>query len=130
MSHPTSSPTRQSNRGVRFYDFFEDPTRHALDERSNVQDAHIANTLVYALAIDSRQIETGTLFFALKGSVALGVSSEEQDIELQIKLRDHIQSALDQDAALILSEVPAIRLGLAHEFRIVYVADLRDSPSF
>jgi UDP-N-acetylmuramoyl-L-alanyl-D-glutamate--2,6-diaminopimelate ligase len=125
MNQSTSSPTNQSNHGVKFCDFFADLTHPALVGTSNVQDAHIANTLIYALAIDSRKIEAGSLFFALQGSVASGTLSKEQEIERHTKMKNYIQSALDQHAALILSEVSPIGLGFADESRIVYVADLR-----
>ncbi len=125
MNQPTSSSTNRSNRGVRFCDIFEDPMLQVLAENSMVYDTAIANTLISALAIDSREIATGTLFFALKGSVALGTSTEEQQMQLQLKMRKYIQSALALDAALVLSEVPAVTLGFENEFRIVYVADLR-----
>lgn len=121
MTHsPISSTTEQTSpRGVKFIDFFEDQAVLVHGEYSNF-DQSIANSHIQMLAIDSRHIKTGTLFFALKGTAP--ASSQAQLYE---KMANYVQSALSQGATLVLSEVDAVTLGFNHEPRIVYLADLR-----
>lgn len=122
MTHSPTSSTMQhtSPQGVRFVDFFEDPTRLANGQISVNLNQDIANTQIEALAIDSRHIKAGTLFFALKGTVSTLTQAEHL-----AKMTGYIQSALSQGAALVLSEVDAKTLGFRHEPRIIYLADLR-----
>ncbi|HEY4714658.1 MAG TPA: UDP-N-acetylmuramoyl-L-alanyl-D-glutamate--2,6-diaminopimelate ligase [Aquirhabdus sp.] len=121
MTHsPTFSTMQQTSpQELRFVDFFEDQLIGSNGEQT-LFDRTIAHTLIAALAIDSRDIKAGTLFFALKGTVPV----DKQD-ELYIKMAGYIQSALSQGAALVLSEVEAKALGFSDEPRIVYLADLR-----
>lgn len=125
MTHPIASPKNQPNQGVRFCDFFEDRASQGHTSNGDVLDPKSANLSIVALVIDSRHAKAGSLFFALKGAVPQDAASKEQDDELHTKMAHYIQSALDQNAALVLSEVPTSILGFGHEPRIFYVADLR-----
>lgn len=122
MTHSPSSSTSQhtSSQGVRFVDFFEDQTRLGNSQMSVSLDQDIADTQIKALAIDSRQINAGTLFFALKGTVSAFTQAEHL-----AKMAGYIQSALSQGASLVLSEVDATTLGFNDEPRIINLADLR-----
>ncbi len=115
-----NTSTLAVNGSVKFSDFFEDQSIQANDQSLEKLDQHIANIQIGALAIDSRQIKAGTLFFALKGTVPTDKQTEQYE-----KMTGYIQSALDQGAALVLSEVQPAMLGFEHESRIIYVADLR-----
>lgn len=122
MTHSPTSSTMQhtSPQGVRFVDFFEDPTKLANGQISVNLDQDIASTQIEALAIDSRHIKAGTLFFALKGTVSTFTQAEHL-----AKMAGYIQSALSQGASLVLSEVDATTLGFNDEPRIINLADLR-----
>ncbi len=122
MTHSPTSSTMQhtSSQGVKFVDFFEDQARLVKGEQSKNFDQTIANTQITALAIDSRHIKTGSLFFALKGTVPTSTP-----IEHYAKMAGYIQTALAQGAALVLSEVDTRALGFINDERIVYLADLR-----
>lgn len=120
-----STHENSSKIGIKFIDFFEDPALLSQDEFGQTSDRIkldqiIANTSIKALAIDSRHIQAGTLFFALKGTAQNTTIDEHY-----AKMVDYIQSALSQGAALILSEVHAQTLGLNDDSRIIYLADLR-----
>lgn len=118
---PISSSLDQTSRlGVKFVDFFEDQARLVNGGHSTHLDQTIANTKITALAIDSRHIKSGTLFFALKGT-----APASKQAELYEKMAGYIQSALTQGALLVLSEVDATALGFSNEPRIIYLADLR-----
>jgi UDP-N-acetylmuramoyl-L-alanyl-D-glutamate--2,6-diaminopimelate ligase len=122
MTHPTSSVfTSSPNQSVRFGDFFEDRMHPMLDKSLDQMVQHIADIQINTLTIDSRHIKKGTLFFALKGT-----DPEEQQSSLIAKIKIYIQSALDQDVALVLSEVPLSTLGLVHDPRIIHIKDLRE----
>ncbi|GAC1372501.1 MAG: UDP-N-acetylmuramoyl-L-alanyl-D-glutamate--2,6-diaminopimelate ligase [Aquirhabdus sp.] len=122
MSHsPNASTTKQtSSSSVKLIDFFEDQSILANGEHAKNLDSTIANTPITGLAIDSRHIKTGILFFALKGTVPTLTQAEHY-----AKMKGYIQSALNQGAALVLSEVDAQTLGFSDESLIVYMADLR-----
>lgn len=107
-------------QGLKFVDFFEESAKLGNGEHSAHLDQTLAHTLITALAIDSRQIKAGTLFFALKGT-----APSEKPTDLDAKMAGYIQSALTKGAALVLSEVDANTLGFNDESRIVYLADLR-----
>lgn len=118
---PTSSTIEHTSPpSVRLIDFFEDQA--SLDHAGHSSEfaENIANTPITALAIDSRHIKAGTLFFALKGTVPTNSHTEQY-----AKMVGYIQSALNQGAALVLSEVDAKTLGFNDEPRILYIADLR-----
>jgi len=119
MTQPTSSSlTNPLHPAVKFCDFFED--RMSLAKSSSQLDPQIADIQINALAIDSRQVKSGVLFFAIKGTVPA-----EQQTALLTKMTGYIQSALDHNASLVLSEVPPTSLGFDDEPRILYVEDLR-----
>jgi UDP-N-acetylmuramoyl-L-alanyl-D-glutamate--2,6-diaminopimelate ligase len=129
MTQPTSSSFTNAQhhivkfgvkQGVRLADFFEDRMSLADGEGLSEINPSYVDMHINALAIDSRHIQAGTLFFALKGTVP-----SEQQTEQYAKMTGYIHSALDQGATLVLSEVPPITLGFDHESRIVYVEDLR-----
>lgn len=79
----------------------------------------IATTVIDALALDSRQVKAGTLFFAL-----LGTAPNATDAERHRKAAGFIQQALSQGAALVLSEADPSLLGIA-DSAVLYIADLR-----
>ncbi|MDE2421840.1 MAG: hypothetical protein KGO49_11755, partial [Gammaproteobacteria bacterium] len=120
MTHPTSSSlTNSLHHAVKFCDFFED--RVTMENESSGQlNPHIANMQINALAIDSRQVKSGTLFFALKGTVPA-----EQEAALLTKMAGYIQSSLNQGASLVLSEVQPATLGFGDHPCILYVENLR-----
>lgn len=121
MTHSTSSsPTTPLHPMVKFSDFFEDQTSLLTCKSFGDLHQHLSNIQINALAIDSRQVKTGTLFFALKGT-----APTEQQANLLTKMTGYIQSALNQDVALVLSEVQPTVLGFNDEPRILYVEDLR-----
>lgn len=121
MTHPTSSSLTDSlHQVVKFCDFYEDQATQAHSANLNKLDPHIADLQINALAIDSRQAKTGTLFFALKGTVPA-----EQQTALLTKMTGYIQGALDHDASLVLSEVPPATLGFGDHPRILHVENLR-----
>jgi UDP-N-acetylmuramoyl-L-alanyl-D-glutamate--2,6-diaminopimelate ligase len=124
LSSFTNAPLPVVKQGVKqdvkLGDFFEDRMSLVDGKRTDEINPAFADLHINALAIDSRHITAGTLFFALKGTVP-----SEQHAEQYTKMAGYIQSALDQGATLVLSEVPPIMLGFNHESRIVYVEDLR-----
>ncbi len=121
MTHPTSSSlTIPLHQAVKFCDFYEDQATLAQREHLNKLDPHIADLQIHALAIDSRQVKAGTLFFALKGTVPA-----EQQTALLTKMTGYIQSALDHGASLVLSEVPPATLGFGNNPHILHVENLR-----
>ncbi|WP_162818265.1 UDP-N-acetylmuramoyl-L-alanyl-D-glutamate--2,6-diaminopimelate ligase [Aquirhabdus parva] len=79
----------------------------------------LAKVRIQSLAIDSRQVQAGTLFFAIKGT-APGATLES----LHSKIATFIQSALDHGAGAVLSEVKPDILGLKAS-QIIYVPHLR-----
>ncbi len=122
MTHSpnTSTIANTSPQGLKFVDFFEVQAQLGDGEQYPNLDQTIANTYIQALAIDSRHIKAGTLFFAIKGTAPTSTEAE-----INAKMTGYIQSALAQGAALVLSEVDAKTLGFSNEPRIVYLADLR-----
>ncbi|MBC7750756.1 MAG: UDP-N-acetylmuramoyl-L-alanyl-D-glutamate--2,6-diaminopimelate ligase [Candidatus Saccharibacteria bacterium] len=122
MTHSPNDSTIEntSPQGVKFVDFFEDQAQLGHGEQYTNLDQTITNTDIQALAIDSRHIKAGILFFAIKGTAPAATQAE-----INAKMAGYIQSALTQGAALILSEVDAKTLGFSNEPRIVYLADLR-----
>ncbi len=118
---PTSSPIENTSQcGVKLVDFFEDQAKLHHGDLAEKLAENIANTRIAALAIDSRHIQSGTLFFALKGSAPASTPAE-----IYKKMAGYIQSALTQGAALVLSEIDAHTLGFNEESRIFHLADLR-----
>ena len=120
-----STHENSSQLGIKFVDFFEDPALLSQGEFAQKLDQikldqTIINTPIKALAIDSRHIQAGTLFFALKGTAQNSTIDEHY-----AKMAGYIQTALSKGAALILSEVDAQTLGLNDDSRILYLADLR-----
>ncbi len=81
--------------------------------------AAIAQTLIHSLALDSRQVKAGSLFFAI-----LGTAPHSSLAERHSKAAHFIQQAIAQGAAVVLSEADPALLGLDHP-QLLYLADLR-----
>jgi UDP-N-acetylmuramoyl-L-alanyl-D-glutamate--2,6-diaminopimelate ligase len=79
----------------------------------------LATTSILRLALDSRDVERGTLFFALLGSAPNTSITERHS-----KASYYIQQAIAQGAAVVLSEVDPALLGLNLP-HLLHVADLR-----
>ena len=79
----------------------------------------LVKILIKSLVIDSRQIQSGALFFAVKGAAPTATPEA-----LHAKMAIFIQNALDQGAAAVLSEVKPQLLGLDLP-HIIYVPHLR-----
>ena len=95
------------------------PFARLYESASHNLPAVVATTVIHSLALDSRQVQAGSLFFAL-----LGTAPNSSDEERRTKATGFIQQALNQGAGLVLSEADPKLLGLDHP-HILYVADLR-----
>ncbi len=110
-----ADPSRES--GIPLSALFDQQLQHQI--AAFAISPALAQTRISTLVIDSRQVQPGALFFALKGT-APNIATEVQ----YTKMAAFIQSALAQGAAVVLSEVDPAVLNL-NSAQIQYVPHLR-----
>ncbi len=93
---------------------------HALLPASRPAPPAISETLIQGLAIDSRKVQPGTLFFAL------ATASSTDPAVIHVRLHGFIQQAQAQGAAVILSEIDPTLLGIADP-AVIHISDLRQA---